>query len=48
MVIDERDSKGPVPLSDVIEAQKQILGVVRDLIESGEVMVVGGGAEQLV
>lgn len=48
MVIDERDSKGPVPLSDVIEAQKQILGVVRDLIESGEVMVAGGGAEQLV
>ncbi len=48
MVIDERDSKGPVPLSDVLEAQKQILGVVRDLIESGEVMVVGGGAEQLV
>jgi len=48
MVIDERDSIGPVPLSDVIEAQKQILGIVRDHIESGEVLVVGSASEQLV
>ncbi|MEZ5989504.1 MAG: flagellar motor switch protein FliG [Planctomycetota bacterium] len=47
MVIDERDSKGPVPLSEVLEAQKQILTVVRDLIEAGEIVPAGGG-EQLV
>jgi flagellar motor switch protein FliG len=48
MVIDERDAKGPTPLSDVLEAQKQILATVRTMIESGEVLAPGGAGEQLV
>ena len=48
MVVDERDAKGPTPLSDVLEAQKQILATIRTMIESGEVLAPGGAGEQLV
>ncbi|PIE24706.1 MAG: flagellar motor switch protein FliG [Planctomycetota bacterium] len=48
MVVDERDAKGPTPLSDVLDAQKQILATIRGMIESGEVMAPGGAGEQLV
>jgi flagellar motor switch protein FliG len=48
IVIDERDAKGPVPLSEVLDAQKEILGTVRSMIESGDIQPVGGGAEQMV
>lgn len=47
MVIDERDAKGPTPLSEVLESQKQILATVRTMMDSGEVLAVSGG-EQLV
>ncbi len=48
MVVDERDAKGPVPLSEVLDAQREILDQVRQLMESGEVLVAGGAGEQLV
>ncbi|HHI79568.1 MAG TPA: flagellar motor switch protein FliG [Planctomycetes bacterium] len=48
IVVDERDAKGPVPLSEVLDAQKEILGTVRSMIESGDIQPVGGGAEQMV
>ncbi len=48
IVIDERDAKGPTPISEVLEAQKSILATVRSLIESGDIPPVGSGAEQLV
>ena len=48
MVMDERDSKGPMPLSEVVEAQKGILDQIRELMDSGEIMAVGGPAEELV
>ena len=47
MVREERDAKGPMPLSEVLDAQKQILGVIRGLIEGGEV-VIGGAGEKMV
>lgn len=46
MVREERDSLGPTPLSDVLESQQEILKIVRDMMDKGEIKV--GGAEQLV
>lgn len=47
MVAEERDTLGPTPLSEVLEAQGQILSNVRDLMDSGEIQA-GAGAEELV
>lgn len=47
MVVEERDTLGPTPLSEVLESQQQILTLVRDLMDSGEIAA-GGGGEELV
>lgn len=46
MVREERDSLGPTPLSDVLASQQEILKIVRDMMDKGELKV--GGAEQFV
>ena len=46
MVREERDSLGPTPLSDVLEAQQEILKIIRDMMDKGEIKV--AGAEQFV
>lgn len=46
MVLEERDSLGPTPLSDVIASQQEILKIIRDMMDKGELQV--GGAEQFV
>lgn len=48
MVGEERDTLGPMPLTEVIEAQQQILTMIRDLMDKGEIKVAGGAGEQLV
>jgi flagellar motor switch protein FliG len=47
MVAEERDTLGPTPLSEVLEAQEEILGTIRSLIDAGEIAA-GGAAEELV
>jgi len=47
MVREERDSLGPTPLSDVTAAQDEILKMIRDLVDKGEIKA-GGNAEQMV
>ncbi len=47
VVAEERDSLGPMPLSEVMEAQQQILMVVRDLLERGELAAVDLGEEMV-
>ncbi len=42
MILEERELLGSVPLSDVVEAQKQILTTVREMIDNGEVNVAKG------
>ena len=44
---DDLDAKGPVKLSDVEGAQKEILTIARRLADSGEIML-GGGGEAMV
>jgi len=43
MVKEERDTLGPTPLSEVIEAQQQILITVRDMMDKGDIVAVGAG-----
>ena len=44
---EERDTLGPTPLSEVLEAQQEILTMVRDLMDKGEVGTTVG-EEQMV
>jgi flagellar motor switch protein FliG len=44
---DDMEAKGPVRLSDVEAAQKEILLVARKLAEDGEIMLGGSGDEMV-
>lgn len=44
---DDLEAKGPVRVSEVEEAQKEVLGVARRLADEGEIMLGGGGEEML-
>ena len=45
MFVDEMETKGPIRLSEVEEAQKQILRTARRLSDAGEMMLSGRGAD---
>lgn len=45
---DDLESKGPVRLSDVEAAQREILNVARKMADSGDIVLGGAGAEQMV
>ncbi|MBX3462929.1 MAG: hypothetical protein KF830_07145 [Planctomycetes bacterium] len=47
MVREERDNLGPTPLSEVLQAQHEILGMIRDMMDKGEVKP-ANAAEQMV
>lgn len=47
MVREERDSLGPTPLSEVLQSQSEILNMIRDLMDKGEIAA-GGAGETLV
>ena len=44
---DDLEAMGPVKLSEVEAAQKEILTVARRMADSGEI-VLGGGGEEMV
>jgi len=48
MLRDDLEAKGPVRLSDVESAQKEILAIARRLSESGDIVLGGKGAEEFV
>jgi flagellar motor switch protein FliG len=48
MVRDDLESKGPVKLSEVEGAQREILRTIRRLAEEGQIVMGGAGAEGLV
>jgi len=47
MVVEERDNLGPTPLTEVLEAQSEILKLIRDMMDKGDIKA-GGAAEQMV
>lgn len=48
MLIDDIEAMGPVRLSEVEAAQKEILTVARKLADAGEIMLGGGGGDEFV
>ena len=48
MLRDDLEAKGPVRLSEVEAAQKEILAVARRLADAGEIALSGAGAEEYV
>jgi flagellar motor switch protein FliG len=48
MLLDDMAAMGPVRLSEVETAQKEILSIARRLSDAGEVVLGGGGSEEFV
>ncbi len=48
MLRDDLEARGPVKLSDVEGEQKEVLAVVRRMMESGEIAIGGKGGEEYV
>jgi flagellar motor switch protein FliG len=45
---EDLESRGPVRLSEVEAEQKEMLKIVRRLVDEGQIVLAGGGDEQLV
>ena len=45
MLKEDLEAKGPIKLSEVEEAQKEILNIVTKLAEEGEISLGGGGGD---
>lgn len=48
MLRDDLEAKGPVKLSEVETAQKEVLSIARRLADEGEISLGGGGDEELI
>ncbi len=48
ILLDDIEAMGPVRLSEVETAQKEILSIARRLADAGEIMLGGGGGEEFV
>jgi len=48
MLLDDLEAMGPVRVSEVETAQKEILSVARRLADSGEIMLGGGGGDEFL
>lgn len=48
MLVEDMEARGPVRLSDVEAAQKEILAIVRRLADEGNIALKGSGSEELV
>ena len=47
MLRDDLEAKGPVKVSEVEAAQKEILGIARRLADEGQISLGGGGEEMI-
>ncbi|MFP5429042.1 MAG: FliG C-terminal domain-containing protein, partial [Gammaproteobacteria bacterium] len=45
---DDLEAKGPVRVSDVETAQKEILTIARRMADAGEIVLGGKGAEEMI
>jgi len=48
LIEEELEFMGPVRLRDVEEAQQRIVGIIRRLEESGEIVISRGGGDELI
>ena len=45
---EDLEGRGPVRVSDVEAEQKQILKIVRRLVEEGQIVIASGGADEFL
>jgi flagellar motor switch protein FliG len=43
---EDLESRGPVKVSEVEEAQKEIIAIVRQLADDGQIMIAGQGGDE--
>ena len=48
MIKEDMEFMGPVRMKDVEEAQQKIVGVIRKLEDSGEIVISRGGGDEIV
>ncbi|EWH09725.1 flagellar motor switch protein G [Catenovulum agarivorans DS-2] len=48
MLADDLDAMGPIRISEVEAAQKEVLSIARRLADAGEIMLGGGGGEEFL
>jgi len=48
MLLDDLEAMGPVRVSEVETAQKEILSIARRLADAGEIMLGGGGGDEFL
>ncbi|WP_017444777.1 flagellar motor switch protein FliG [Gayadomonas joobiniege] len=48
LLVDDLEAMGPIRISEVEAAQKEILSIARRLAESGEIMLGGGGGDEFL
>jgi flagellar motor switch protein FliG len=48
LLLDDLEALGPVRISEVETAQKEILSIARRLADAGEIMLGGGGGEEFL
>ena len=48
MLLDDLEAMGPVRISEVEAAQKEILTVARRLADAGEIMLGSGGSDEFL
>ena len=48
MLLDDLEAMGPVRISEVETAQKEILSVARRLADAGEIMLGSGGSDEFL
>jgi len=45
---DDLEAKGPVKVSEVENAQKEVLAIARRMADAGEIILGGAGGEQML
>ena len=48
ILLEDMEARGPVKLSEVEDAQKEILGIIRRLADEGSIAIGGVGGDEFV
>jgi flagellar motor switch protein FliG len=48
MIKEDMEFMGPVRMKDVEEAQQKIVGIIRKLEDSGEIVISRGGGDEII
>jgi flagellar motor switch protein FliG len=48
MIREDMEFMGPIRMKDVEEAQQKIVGIIRKLEDTGEIIISRGGGDELI